>query len=111
MARNLSESVSVMITKKVAIPIFGSQVSWRCDCAPEILFVEFENGEIVSRKAVSTEGMNSLQRIRMIAAPGTTMLACGALPEFYRRMIEDLGIQIVQVEGMAVDALIERLKG
>ncbi len=111
MARNLKKSPSVMKIVKVAIPIFGSQVSWRCDCASEILFVEFEDGQVVSRKAVKTEGMNSLQRIKTIAAPGTTMLACGVLPAFYRRMIEACGIKIIQVEGMTVNELIEHLKG
>jgi len=46
---------------KVAIPVFGLQVSLRCDCAQHILFLEIESGEIVSRKTASLERMDSLQ--------------------------------------------------
>ncbi len=99
-----------MKRRKVAIPVFGSQVSLRCDCAPEVLFLEIENGEVVSRKRTALEGMNPLERIGAISASGVTLLACGALPGFYRRMIEGSGIQIIQVEGMPVAELLERLK-
>ncbi|MDO9585257.1 MAG: hypothetical protein Q7I93_02095 [Syntrophales bacterium] len=95
---------------KVAIPVFGSQVAPRCDCAPEILFVEFENGEIVSRRTAVMEGMNSFQRIRAISTSGATLLICGALSGFYRRMIEATGVQIIHAEGRKIDVLIEHLK-
>ena len=110
MARNLKTSVTVMNKTKVAIPVFGLQVSPRCDCAQEMLFLEFENGEIVSRRSASMEGMNSLQRIRAISASGATLLVCGALPGFYRRMIEAQGMQIIHAEGREIEALVERLK-
>lgn len=100
----------IMSKTKIAISAFGSQVSPRCDCAPEILFVEFENGKIVSRRTVPMEGMTPLQRIRMISASGTTLMVCGAIPVFYQRMIEALGIKIMYAQGTAIDALLERLK-
>lgn len=56
------------------------------------------------------EGMNSLQRIRAIAASGATLLVCGAVPGFMRRMIEAQGMQIIYVEGREIEALVERLK-
>jgi predicted Fe-Mo cluster-binding NifX family protein len=102
--------VVVMNKTKVAIPVFGSQVSPRCDCAPEILFVEFENGEITSRETVVMEGMNFLQRLRSISTSGVTLLACGALPGFYRRMIDYLGIKIIHAERIEINVLIERIK-
>jgi predicted Fe-Mo cluster-binding NifX family protein len=111
MARNLKTSVSIMNKTKVAIPVFGLQVSPRCDCAQEMLFLEFDSGEIISRRTASMEGMNSLQRVRTISAAGVTTLICGAVPGFFRRMVEALGIRIMQTEGMEIDALIKRLKG
>lgn len=95
---------------KVAIAVFGLQVSPRCDCAQEMLFLEFENGEIVSRRSASMQGMNSLQIIRALSASGVTLLICGAVPGFFRRMIEAQGIRIMHTEGVEIDALIERLK-
>ena len=95
---------------KVAIPVFGSQVSPRCDCAPEMLFVEFENGEVVSQRLAAMEGMNSLQRIRAISTSGATLLVCGALSGFYRRMIEAQGMQVIHAEGREIEALVEQLK-
>ena len=92
------------------MPVFGSQVSPRCDCAQEMLFLEFENGEIVSQTTVSMEGMNSLQRVKAISAAGVTTLICGMLPGFFRRMIEANGIRIIHTEGMEIDALIDCLK-
>jgi len=96
---------------KVAIPVFGLQVSPRCDCAPEILFVEFENGKIISRKMASMEGLNSLQRLRTISTSGVTVLVCGAVTGFYQRMLDSFGIQIMHAEGMTIDALLERIRG
>jgi len=95
---------------KIAIPVFGLQVSPRCDCAREMLFLEFENGEIVSRITASMEGMNPLQRIRTIYASGITLLICGALPGFFRRMIEAQGIRIMHTEVVEIEILIEHLK-
>jgi predicted Fe-Mo cluster-binding NifX family protein len=95
---------------KIAIPVFGLHVSPRCDCAPEILFLEFEDGKLVSRARKSMEGMNSLQRIRTISASGVTLLICGALPGFFRRMIEAQGIRIIHTEVVEIDVLIEHLK-
>ena len=95
---------------KIAIPVFGLQVSPRCDCAQEMLFLEFENGEIVSRITASMEGMNSLQRIRTISASGVTLLICGAVPGFFRRMIEAQGIRIMHTEVVEIAVLIEHLK-
>jgi predicted Fe-Mo cluster-binding NifX family protein len=100
----------IMSKAKVAIPVFGSHVSPRFDCAREILFIEFENGEIVSQRTTAMEGMNSLQRLRIISASGSTLLACGAMSGFYRRMIDSLGIQIIHAEGVEIDSLIERIK-
>ncbi len=94
----------------VAIPVFGTQVSPRCDCAPEMLFIELENGVVVSRRTTAMEGMNSLQRIRTVSASGVTLLVCGVMPGFYRRMVDSLGIQVIHAEGMAIDVLIERIK-
>jgi predicted Fe-Mo cluster-binding NifX family protein len=95
---------------KVAIPVFRTQVSPRCDCAPEMLFLEFENGEVVSRSTTAMEGMTSHQIIRAISASGVTLLVCGALPCFYRRMVDSLGIQIIHAEGMTIDVLIGLIK-
>jgi len=102
-------SVNIMNKTIVAIPVFGTQVSPRCDCAPEMLFLEFENGVIVSRRTTALEGMNSLQRIRAISASGVTLLVCGVMPVFYKRMVDSLGIQIIHAEGMAIEVLIERI--
>lgn len=95
---------------KIAIPVFGLHVSPRCDCAPEILFLEFEDGKLVSWARKSMEGMNPLQRIRTISASGVTLLICGAVPGFFRRMIEAQGIRIMHTEAVEIDVLIEHLK-
>lgn len=95
---------------KIAIPVFGLHVSPRCDCAREMLFLKFENGKIVSRITASMEGMNSFQRMRTISASGVTLLICGALPGFFRRMIEAQGIQIMHTEALEIEVLIEHLK-
>ena len=99
--------LNIMNKTIVAIPVFGTQVSPRCDCAPEMLFVEFANGAVVSRRTAVMEGMNSLQRIRTFSTSGVTLLVCGVMPGFYRRMVDSLGIQIIHAEGMAIDDLIE----
>ncbi|MEI7635826.1 MAG: hypothetical protein WCJ37_00845 [Syntrophus sp. (in: bacteria)] len=99
-----------MTKMKVAIPVFGLHVSPRCDCAQEMLFLEFENGKIVSRKIASMDKMNSIQRIRVISTSGITLLICGSVSGFFKRMIEALGILIMHTESVAIDALIEHLK-
>ena len=102
-------AMNIMNKIKVAIPVFGTQVSPRCDCTPEMLFLEFENGVVVSRRTTAMEGMTPHQRIRTISASGATLLVCGAMPGFYSRMVDSLGIQIIHAEGVAIDVLIERI--
>jgi len=74
------------------------------------MIVEFENGEVASCSTVAMEGLNPLQRLNSMSASGIMYLVCGAVPGFYRRMMDSLGIKIIHAERIAIDVLIEHIK-
>lgn len=78
----------------VAIPIFGSEVSPRFDCAKEILLVNVEEGKIIDHKTVEIRQTNPLHRARILSVWKVQQLICGGIDDFSMRMLNGLGIQV-----------------
>jgi len=99
-----------MGTVKVAIPMFGDNVSPRSDCASEMMIVEIKDGKIVGSETVTTAGMNEIRTFRMLVAKGVKTIVGGVMPGFCCRMAEAAGINIARIPSMPVSEIIEILK-
>ena len=97
---------------KIAIPIFGSRVSPRFDCAVHLLFLTLENGKIVSQEEISMIPWNPLQRIEKLKELQVQTLICGGIDGNSERMLQNYSIQVIPwIFGEITDALDAFLKG
>lgn len=108
MARRLLYIQSVD-NMKLAISVYGDQISPRFDCAQSILIVSFENEAESVRYSISTIGMNGIQQMKSISAERCTTIICGAMPGFFHRMAQAAGLYVVFASG-AVEEIIESIK-
>jgi predicted Fe-Mo cluster-binding NifX family protein len=94
----------------VAIPVFGSEVSPRFDCAKEIMLFRIEGGKIVDRKNVTAVETSSLHILKILSAWKVQQVICGGIDDFSNRMLKGLGIGVSPwVSGNACQALEEFL--
>jgi predicted Fe-Mo cluster-binding NifX family protein len=94
---------------KLAIPVFGDQVSPRFDCAQSILFVGLIGGKEVSRRSVPITGMNGIQQMKSISMEGVAVIICGGMPGFYHRMAEAIGVEVIHASG-SVEEILDCIK-
>ncbi len=95
----------------VAIPLFGSEVSPRFDCAKEFQFIRVEGGKVAARQKVQIGETNPLQRAKLLRDRKVDKLICGGIDGFSTRMLSGLGIHVFPwVAGDAEQALKNFLK-
>jgi predicted Fe-Mo cluster-binding NifX family protein len=95
----------------VAIPLFGSEVSPRFDCAKEIWVVESSGGKVFSGKIVEMKDFNPLQRARLLCELKVNKIICGGIDDFSIRMLTGFGIGVFPwFTGNAQEALEKYLK-
>ena len=97
---------------KIAIPLFGSRVSPRFDCARRILLVTVEDNEVVEKKEVWAGRWNLLQRVIRLTELGIDTVICGGISNFSVRLLTSNGIRVVSwITGEAEEAIKLLLKG
>ncbi len=97
---------------KVAIPIFGSRVSPRFDCAPNLLLFFVEDGKVVQREEVSLTHLDSWQRLERLRELNIQALICGGIDGSSSQLLEGKKIQVIAwVAGEAEEALTCFLRG
>jgi predicted Fe-Mo cluster-binding NifX family protein len=97
---------------KVAIPLFGSRVSPRFGCEPEILIVDVENRKEINRRKLSTTGFGIPQRISLLSSLSVNTLICGGIDVFCLRSLSAKGFRIISgVIGEADEVLEYFLSG
>ena len=94
----------------VGIPVFGSEVSPRFDCAKEIMLIRIEGGKIVDQKNVAVGETSSLHILKILSAWKVQHVICGGIDDFSKRMLKGLKIGVFPwVSGSARQALEEFL--
>jgi len=91
---------------KVAIPLFGSRVSPRFDCAPDILLATVEGDKVIAREKFSAQKWHPLQLINQLFQWGAQVVICGAIDGFSSRFLSQRGLRAIPwVTGEAEEAL------
>jgi predicted Fe-Mo cluster-binding NifX family protein len=80
---------------RIAIPLFGSRVSPRFGCEPEVLIVDIEERKEISRQKFSTVGLGIPQRISLLSSLAVNTLICGGIDIFCLRSLSGRGFQII----------------
>jgi len=90
----------------IAMPLFGSEVSPRFDCAGQFLIARVEEGRIVDLKQIGMEESNPVHRARRLVDRKVNKLICGGIDSFCTRILNGMGIQVIPwVTGDARKAL------
>ena len=97
---------------KIAIPIFGSRVSPRFDCAREIAIVTVDEGRVSDRLKLAAVKWPPHERIHQLLELGVDTIVCGGIDRCMTRALLSAGVTIYGwVAGDAEDALSALLKG
>ncbi len=78
-----------------ALPLFGSEIAPRFDCAEEFLLATVEEGEIIGICYMAMEEENLIQRIKNLSSRKVDTIICSSIDDFSLRMLNGLGIKIV----------------
>ena len=97
---------------KIAIPLFDSRISPRFDYARRFLLGDVENGAVIKRNMLPTEGLTSLSRIKKLIEIGVDILICGGIDETSAWKLQFHEVKLYAwVTGEAEDALSCFLRG
>jgi predicted Fe-Mo cluster-binding NifX family protein len=95
-----------IVTRRIAIALFGNEVSPRFCFAEAVMVADVADGRTVSRQVVSLGEPWLARRIAQLGALGVQTLICGAFNRAYLPAAERLGIQVITgVAGNKDDAL------
>lgn len=93
----------------VALPLFGSEISPRFDCAGEFLLVNVEGGKIAKSSFIGIQEGNPIQRARLLLERKVDKVICGGIDDFSSRLLNGLGIEVVPWVAGDVRKVIEKL--
>jgi predicted Fe-Mo cluster-binding NifX family protein len=98
--------------KTIAIPIFGTRVSSRLDCAESVLLVTVDDSTVKKREQVRLVQTNPLEKINMLIQLGVEVVICGGITEICSNKFNDCGMQVIPwVRGEAEEVLSQFLAG
>ncbi|MBW1856198.1 MAG: hypothetical protein JRJ00_16265 [Deltaproteobacteria bacterium] len=91
---------------KIAIPLFGTRIAPRFDCTGKFLLVAAENGNIIARQELLTEGWTSFTRTKKLKELDVDTLICNGIDCLSSRQLNFNGIRIYSsVTGEVEEAL------
>ena len=97
---------------KVAVPVFGTRVSPRFDCATAFLVADVADGAVGEARHVAGAGPNPLQCTAQLRELGVDAVVCGAITGFLLRHLIANGIRVFPwVSCEAAEALATLARG
>lgn len=97
---------------KIAIPIFGKNISPRFDGAQVIVLLTVEGGQVVKREKWRTQNLSPLAMVGGLRDAKVDVLICGNIDSVSEEAVEEVGIKLIPwVTGEAEDAIACFLKG
>jgi predicted Fe-Mo cluster-binding NifX family protein len=78
----------------IAIPVFGSEISPRFDCAKRVLLAHIEGGQVREWHTVEMKETNSLHWAKNLFQWKVQQVICGGIDDFSLRMLNGLGIRV-----------------
>ncbi|MCP4716526.1 MAG: hypothetical protein GY868_15505 [Deltaproteobacteria bacterium] len=98
----------------IAIPLFGTRISPRFDCAPTLLLVytDKQKAAVKEQTELKLHAGDSLERIKQLTTAGVNMLICGGITTEERAILTTQHIKVIPwVTGEAEKALQVFLQG
>jgi predicted Fe-Mo cluster-binding NifX family protein len=85
----------VEVVMRIAIPIFGTRISPRFDCALSFGMFDAEGKRIIESRTISCEGWRDIERVSKLKDLGVDALICGGLPNHLLGILTNSGIKVV----------------
>jgi predicted Fe-Mo cluster-binding NifX family protein len=79
---------------KLAIPLFGTRISPRFDCAQELLIFTIEDGKILKKEKLLWRGVSLYERIAELGGLGVNIVICGAVDGFSHTLMHQRRIGV-----------------
>lgn len=97
---------------KIAIPVFGTRVSPRFDCAQVFLLVTLDGGRTTDRQELAAGEWAPHERINRLVEQGATAVICGGIDWWSAASLHSAGISVHHgVTGEVDHALAAWLRG
>ena len=91
---------------RVAIPLFGTRIAPRFDCADEFLVANVSAGAVVERGQVTVAGLAPVERAKRLCELGVDTVVCGGIDQLSASYLAGRGLAVYAwVTGEADDAL------
>jgi predicted Fe-Mo cluster-binding NifX family protein len=91
---------------RIAVAVFGQEVSPRWCGAPAALIATVRDGSVVAREVLPLADCSNTARLGKLHARGVSVLVCGGFDRRYLSLAERLGVRVVWgVTGSAEEAL------
>jgi len=92
---------------KLAMPVWGNDISTVLDFSETLLIVEIEGREIKGRSSVNWSLFNDTMKLSLMKEEGVSILLCGAVSRAMQSMLEGSGIHLVSCLRGKTDMIIE----
>jgi predicted Fe-Mo cluster-binding NifX family protein len=79
---------------RIAIPVFGTKISPRFDCAGNVLMVDVTDGSVTGRRLETIEPFRWRQQINALKEKGVEVLLCGGIRRCDYMMLVRIGINV-----------------
>ncbi len=82
---------------KIAIPLFGTRISPRFDCAPGLLLIttDDEGREIIERDEMVCQSINYIERINQLKTAGVDVVICGGISNEMQELLCRKNIEVI----------------
>jgi len=91
---------------KVGIPIWNDRVSPVLDTAGQLLTIELEGGQEISRQLITLPVTHPMQRARMLCDAGIDTLICGAVSQIVQAALVNAGVRVLPFVGGDIEEII-----
>ena len=98
--------------KIVAVPIFGTRISSRLDCADNLMLYTTSGLNIQDREKIRLVSNNALDKIQIISSVKPDVIICDGITEMYKNQLEERKIKVIPwIRGEVEEILVQYLKG
>jgi predicted Fe-Mo cluster-binding NifX family protein len=97
---------------RIAIPVFGSKISPRFDCAGHMLMVEVTDGSVAGRWMEAIEPFRWRQQLNALKEKGVEVMLCGGIRRCDHFQLISIGVRVhAGLVGEVDDILAAFLRG
>ena len=109
---NINHSNHLQNTRIIVVPVFGTRISSRLDCADNLMLFTISGFTIKDREKIRLVSYNELDKIQVITSVKPDIIICDGITDLYKNQLEERKIKVIPwIRGEVEEVLIQYLKG